>query len=103
MRVEDAERDDDVDVSVTVRNTGDRTATETVQVFARQETSSRVQPDRKLVGFERVELAPGDARDVSLSVPAEHFGFYQPHGGHVVESGTYHVFVDSLSTSFEFA
>ncbi len=103
VRVEDAERDDDVDVSVTVRNTGDRTATETVQVFARQETSSRVQPDRKLVGFERVELAPGDARDVSLSVPAEHFGFYQPHGGHVVESGTYHVFVDSLSTSFEFA
>jgi beta-glucosidase len=102
LRVDGAERDGDVDVSVTVRNTGDRTGTETVQVFARQETSSRVQPDRKLVGFERAELDPSEAREVSLSVPAEHFGFYQPHGGHVVEPGTYHVFVDSLSTSFDF-
>ncbi|MUV60512.1 glycoside hydrolase family 3 N-terminal domain-containing protein [Halobacterium sp. CBA1126] len=101
LRVDAADRDGGVDLSVTVRNAGDRSGTETVQAFARQETSSRVQPDRKLVGFERVDLDPGEASDVSLSVPADHFGFYRPHGGHVVESGTYHVFVESLSTSFD--
>ncbi|USZ78367.1 glycoside hydrolase family 3 C-terminal domain-containing protein (plasmid) [Halorussus vallis] len=90
-----------VELAVEVTNAGDRPATETVQAYARQETSSRVQPARKLVGFERVELSPDESATVSLSIPAEHFGFYKPRTGRVVESGTYRVRVGNLTGSFE--
>lgn len=92
-----------MNVTVTVRNAGDRTGTETVKVFARQEASSRVQPHRKLVGFDRLELEPGETADATVSVPAERFGFYRPRDGHVVEPGTYRLFVDDLAATFEFA
>lgn len=101
FEVESADRDDGVEVSVTVRNAGKRSGTETVQVFARQETSSRVRPRRTLVGFERVGLDPGETATVSLSIPAERFGFYRPPDGRVVESGTYRVLVADLASSFE--
>jgi beta-glucosidase len=103
LRVDGADPAGDVEVTVTVRNAGDRAGTETVQAFARQETSSRVQPRRKLVGFDRVELDPDESADVSLSIPAEHFGFYRPRDGHVIEPGTYRIFVEDLAASFEFA
>ncbi|WP_158055655.1 glycoside hydrolase family 3 N-terminal domain-containing protein [Halorussus halophilus] len=95
------EDDAEVELSVEVTNAGDRSGTETVQAFARQETSSRVQPARKLVGFERVELSPGESEAVSLTIPAENFGFYKPRTGHVVESGTYSLWVGDLEASFE--
>jgi beta-glucosidase len=99
--IQDDDRDTDgVEVTVTVSNTGERSATETVQVFARQETSSLVRPRQTLVGFDRVSLAAGDTADVSLSIPVENFGFYRPSGEHVVEHSTYHVSVHNLDSSF---
>lgn len=95
------EDDAEVELSVEVTNAGDRPGTETVQAFARQETSSRVQPARKLVGFDRIEVAPGESERVSLSIPTKNFGFYKPRTGHVVESGTYSLWVGDLETSFE--
>ncbi|NHN60723.1 glycosyl hydrolase [Halorussus sp. JP-T4] len=91
----------DVEVAVEVSNAGERPGTETVQAYARQETSSRVQPTRKLVGFDRVDLAPGESATVSLTIPVEHLGFYKPRTGHVVESGTYRVAVGDETASFE--
>ncbi|WP_435180550.1 glycoside hydrolase family 3 N-terminal domain-containing protein [Halorussus sp. AFM4] len=91
----------DVAVAVDVSNTGERAGTETVQVYARQETSSRVRPVRTLVGFDRVDLAPGESATVELSLPAERFGFYKPRTGRVVEPGTYRVLVGDRAASFE--
>jgi beta-glucosidase len=90
-----------VDVTVGVSNTGDRHGTKTIQVFATQETSSRVRPQRFLVGFERVDLDAGESADVRLSIPAANFGFDKPGEGHVVERETYHLLVDDISSSFE--
>jgi beta-glucosidase len=96
----DRGEDNDVEVTVTVANTGERSATETVQVFARQETSSRVRPRQTLVGFDRVSLDAGDTADVSISIPVENFGFYNPSTEYVVEHSAYHVSVTDLESSF---
>lgn len=101
LRASSNQQSDSVDVSVTVYNTGDRSAVETVQVFARQETSSRVRPRQFLVGFDRTALAAGETTEVSLSIPTENLGFYDPSNGYVVENGTYHISVDELETPFE--
>ncbi|ESP87123.1 glycoside hydrolase family 3 N-terminal domain-containing protein [Candidatus Halobonum tyrrellensis] len=99
----DPTTDDPVDVAVEVTNVGDRTGTETVQLFARQEAASRVRPTRRLAAFDRVELDPGESATVSLSVPADRFGFYKPRTGHVVEPGTYRLSVADRETAFEMA
>ncbi|EMA47406.1 glycoside hydrolase family 3 N-terminal domain-containing protein [Halococcus saccharolyticus] len=103
IRSDDVDPAKDVDVTVTVSNTGNRHGTETVQVFATQETSSRVRPRRFLVGFDRVGLNAGESANVDLSIPAANFGYYEPGEGHVLETGTYHVTVDDLVSSFEVA
>ncbi|HTN79668.1 MAG TPA: fibronectin type III-like domain-contianing protein, partial [Acidimicrobiales bacterium] len=53
--------DDVVHLTVGARNTGTRPGTDVVQVYA-------VEPTR-LVGFARVELSPGEARDVDIVIP----------------------------------
>ncbi|WP_117595074.1 glycoside hydrolase family 3 N-terminal domain-containing protein [Haloprofundus halophilus] len=93
----------ELDVTATVSNTGDRPGTETVHVYARQEVSSRVRPERWLVGFGQVSVDPGESASLTVSIPAEEFGFYKPREGRVVESGEYRVFVGDDEASFEVA
>jgi beta-glucosidase len=56
-------------VAVAVTNTGDRDGTEVVQVYASYAGAD--QPRRRLVGFTRVALTPGETVTARISVPAE--------------------------------
>ncbi|WP_440988354.1 glycoside hydrolase family 3 N-terminal domain-containing protein [Haloarchaeobius baliensis] len=88
-----------VDVTVTLSNDGERAGTETIQVFARPERSEHVRPRRTLVGFERATLDAGESVERTVSVPVSAFGYHRPRGGHVVEPGTYHVYVGDESAT----
>ncbi|NED84744.1 glycosyl hydrolase, partial [Streptomyces sp. SID11233] len=55
-----------VEVTVPVRNVGDVVGTEVVQVYVHDRAASIVQPVRRLRGFARVELAPGQSENVVL-------------------------------------
>jgi beta-glucosidase len=56
--------------SVNVTNTGARAGTDLVQVYAEQPTTHDivVAPTRRLVGFARVDLAPGQTQTVSVPI-----------------------------------
>ncbi|WP_224335248.1 glycoside hydrolase family 3 N-terminal domain-containing protein [Haloprofundus halobius] len=103
LGVENAElgEEGELDVTVTVSNTGDRPGTETVHVYAHQEVSSRVRPERWLVGFDQVSVDPGESESLTISIPASEFDFYKPREGHVVESGEYRVLVGGAEASFD--
>ncbi|MFB6152020.1 MAG: glycoside hydrolase family 3 N-terminal domain-containing protein, partial [Haloarculaceae archaeon] len=90
-----------VTAAVTVANVGDRSGREVVQVYGRQETPSRVRPERELVGYERVALDPGDETTAEVELPVERFGFTTPEGEHVVESDEYRVLVEGMEAGFE--
>jgi beta-glucosidase len=90
-----------VHVSVEVANVGDRRGTETVQVYARLRYASRVRPVRSLVGFDRVDLDPGESESVEMRIPARRLGFYKPRDSHTVEAGTYEFEVAEESTAVE--
>ena len=62
--------DDMVTVRVTVRNTGTRAGEDVVQLYGHQRTSRTAQPDRRLLGFAKVSLAPGESRQVAITVKA---------------------------------
>lgn len=67
---------DEIQVAVTVTNTGARAGTDVVQVYARDEVASVGVPARRLVAFQRVHAGPGDATRVEFAVPAGRLGFH---------------------------
>lgn len=95
-----AKPDETVEIEVTVENVGDRPGTTVVQAYSSIETSSLVPPVRRLQGFERVSLDPGETRRVVLTSLVRDFGLYEPGVGHRVEPGTYHVAVDEHTATF---
>lgn len=58
-------------VECVVRNTGDRAGADVVQLYVRDLVGSVTRPLRQLLGFARVELAPGAAARVTFDVPAD--------------------------------
>ncbi|HEY6642755.1 glycoside hydrolase family 3 C-terminal domain-containing protein [Povalibacter sp.] len=86
-------------VTVTVKNTGKRTADEIVQLYVRPLGSTIPRAQQDLRGIQRVTLAPGESRQVSLPVrPEEDLRRYDPEAKkYVVDAGTYEVQIGSSS------
>ncbi|MFD7898779.1 glycoside hydrolase family 3 N-terminal domain-containing protein [Streptomyces sp. NPDC059743] len=83
-----------VEVAVSVRNTGDRTGDEVVQLYVHDLVATQVQPVRRLRGFRRVTLAPGESTTVRFPLGAEDLGFWsatsEPH--FTVEPGDFDIY-----------
>ncbi|RKR92521.1 beta-xylosidase [Micromonospora pisi] len=79
--------DGTVDVSVTVRNTGDRAGTEVVQLYLHDPVAQVTRPVVRLTGYARVPLDPGESRQVTFRVHADLTSFTGRHGFRVVEPG----------------
>jgi beta-glucosidase len=97
---------DTLEVQVEVRNTGTRAGKEVAQLYVRDPVASRSRPVRELKAFEKVALAPGEARTLTLRVPVRDLGFHLDDGTYVVEPGRFEVGVGgdsraSLTASFE--
>jgi beta-glucosidase len=97
-----------VEVAVAVRNVGDRAGDEVVQVYLRDEVASVTQPLKKLVGFERVTLAPGETRTVTVTLDRSAFALWNRQMEEVVEPGRFQIMagpnsVDLKSTTLEIA
>jgi beta-xylosidase len=74
-------------LSFTVRNTGDRPGCEVVQLYLHDPVASAVQPVRRLIGYLRLPLAPGEAARVHATVPADLASFTGPDRRRIVEPG----------------
>ncbi|MCL8025311.1 beta-glucosidase [Nocardioides bruguierae] len=75
------------EVSVTVTNRGDRPGTVVPQLYLSDPVASVVQPVRRLVGFAKVRLAPGESARLRLDVPADLAAFTDRTLTRVVEPG----------------
>jgi beta-glucosidase len=89
--------DGSVQVTATVSNTGSRRGTEVVQLYVRDLVGSRTRPVKELKGFERVDLAPGESREVSFTLKASDLAFYTADGKWETEPGAFTVFVGGNS------
>ncbi|MCD7819897.1 MAG: glycoside hydrolase family 3 C-terminal domain-containing protein, partial [Lachnospiraceae bacterium] len=95
LSVEKAE--ESLQVTVTVKNTGDRTGEEIVQCYVRDVAGSRVRPVKELKAYEKVLLAPGEGRKVEFELPFEKLGFYNREGKYVVEPGEFRIYAGGNS------
>jgi beta-glucosidase len=84
---------DNVEVSVTVKNTGKTAGQEVVQLYIRDLYASRVRPLKELKDFQKISLNPNESKTVKFSMPANKLGFYDENGNWLLEAGEYHIFV----------
>lgn len=54
--------------SITVTNTGGMKGKETVQLYLKDLIGTVIRPMQELKGFEKIELAPGESKDVSFEI-----------------------------------
>ncbi|AXP79807.1 Periplasmic beta-glucosidase precursor [Mariniflexile rhizosphaerae] len=88
---------EDVKVSVTLKNTGDLTGKEVVQLYIRDLFASVTRPVKELKGFELVELKAGETKTIHFTLNKETLGFYDNDGTYIVEPGDFKVFVGGSS------
>ncbi|MGO4543376.1 glycoside hydrolase family 3 C-terminal domain-containing protein [Paenibacillus sp. 2TAB23] len=95
-----ANGDDTFTVSVKVKNEGSVDTSEVVQLYIKNKQSAYgdAAPKQQLVGFEKVHLAAGESRTVTLTVDASDFGIWDVNqNSFVVEKGAYSLLVGSSS------
>ncbi|MFF8591359.1 glycoside hydrolase family 3 N-terminal domain-containing protein [Streptomyces sp. NPDC015220] len=79
--------DGSYDVSLTVRNTGDRAGSEVVQLYLHDPVAAVTRPDVRLVGYQRIDLAAGGSARVTFRFHADLSAFTDRSGRRVVEPG----------------
>lgn len=84
---------------VRVTNTGARAGREIVQLYVHDVVASRSRPLRQLKGIATVDLAPGEAKVVTIAVPVADLGFSDDDGTRVIEPGRFDVFVGGSSAA----
>ncbi|MFF0115684.1 beta-xylosidase/alpha-l-arabinosidase [Streptomyces prasinus] len=98
VEAQEASTDGEFTLALTVRNTGDRPGTEVVQLYLHDPVASVVQPVQRLVGYTRLELDPGEARRIHVTVPADVASFTGRDGHRVVEPGELELRIAASST-----
>jgi beta-glucosidase len=89
---------DSLMVSVTVTNSGDVTGKEVVQLYLKDEEASVQRPEQELRGFHKLELAPGESRQIQFVLSERDFSFYSKrHGQWIAESGDFQLLVGASS------
>jgi beta-glucosidase-like glycosyl hydrolase len=83
--------DEAIEVSVHVRNTGTRRGTQVVQVYVRDLVSSVTTPTQRLAAFAKASLAPGEARELRLTVEPRSLALWNASMRHVVEPGDFEI------------
>lgn len=93
---------DTLTVRMKVKNIGDRTGKEIVQLYVADDQSSVIRPLKELKGFEKVELAPGETKTVTFTLDKRSFAYYNVDikDWHV-ESGDFTIMIGKSSRDIQ--
>jgi beta-glucosidase len=87
-----------VEVSLRVRNSGTRPGAEVVELYVHDGHSSVDRPIEELKGFHRIELAPGEAKEVRFTLDRSAMAFYSTaKKDWVTEPGQFDVLIGASS------
>jgi beta-glucosidase len=84
-------------VTATIQNTGSVAGTDVAQLYLHESDTSILQPVRKLEGFQRVSLNPGQSQTVTFTLNRQNLGFYNEQGQFTVEGGPFDLWVGDSS------
>ncbi|OAK74841.1 hypothetical protein ABB05_03505 [Lederbergia galactosidilytica] len=86
--------DETVEVTVTVRNSGAMAGMEVIQLYVHDQESSVIRPLKELKKFKKVQLNPGEAKQITFTLSKQDFAFYDVLSqGWQVETGSFDLFI----------
>lgn len=89
--------EEEIRISFEVKNTGNVSGTAVPQLYLRDRYASRIRPERELVGFTRVELAPGEKKRIEFVVQPSQMAFPDEDGIWHIEEGDFDILIGSSS------
>ncbi|GAO29608.1 beta-glucosidase BglX [Geofilum rubicundum] len=85
--------DGQLKASVKVTNTGDFEGEEVVQLYIRDVIRSLTPPVKELKAFEKINLKPGESKEVTFTLNVDDLAFYHQDLRLAAESGDFKVFI----------
>jgi beta-glucosidase len=92
-----------ITAKITVTNTGKVEGKEVVQLYTRDVVGSLTRPVKELKGFQKVNLKPGESREVTFTLTAEDLKFYNAALQYVAEPGDFQLFIGTNSRDLKSA
>ena len=86
-----------VEVSVDIKNVGDREGDEVVQLYVKDKVSSVISYIMQLRGFDRISLEPGETKTVHFNIKPDDLQILDKNMNWTVEPGDFEVLVGSSS------
>ena len=90
-------KDDIIEVSVTVKNTGDRDGKESVIVYSSDLIATMIPDVKRVRAFEKASLKAGERQTVTLRIPAKELSFASDDGKWHLEEGDFRISVGDCS------
>ena len=81
--------DDELTVSIDVKNVGSSEAKEAVLLYSSDLVASMVPDNRRLRDFKKTELQPGETKTVTFKLPAKNLAFVGADGHWILEEGDF--------------
>lgn len=90
-------KNQNIQVFVSVTNTGNREGAEVVQLYIRDVVSSVTRPVKELKDFKKIALKAGETQVVSFTITPDKLSFYNLNKQKVVEAGTFELMIGTAS------
>ena len=84
-------------VSVNVKNVGEISGDEIVQLYISDKYSSITRPVKELKAYQRVSLKPGELKEIVFELNKSAFAYYDSEMNYVVEAGDFDILVGNSS------
>jgi len=99
LRTPELRENETLEVSFTLKNTGNFDATEVAQLYVRNLAASIARPVKELKAFRRISLKAGESQDVKFLVPISDLAFFGINNRKTVEPGAFKVWVGGDSNA----
>ena len=86
-----------ITATIDVKNTGQTTGSEVVQLYIKDVIGSVLRPNKELQGFEKVSLEPGQSKTVTFTIAPDMLAFTGLEMEKVIEAGEYIAMVGGSS------
>lgn len=93
-------QDEEITVSVKVKNTGEREGKEAVELYLTDMYGSVSRPNKQLQGFEKITLKPGEVKTIEFVIKPGQLAFHNRENKKVVEPGEFKVGIANLEETF---
>ncbi|MGM0566025.1 MAG: glycoside hydrolase family 3 N-terminal domain-containing protein [Bacteroidota bacterium] len=94
-------KDESITISVEVTNTGDIAGKEVVQLYVTDNYATVTPSVKRLRGFDKINLAPGETQTVNFSLHPDDLAFVGQNYEWITEKGAFTVHIDHLNKEFE--